>query len=393
MNFVIFCYNFPPMCNAEAFCSARFASALAQAGHNVHVVTMDHVWAVDESVYNALVDKTIKITRIKQSDKTGFKFFSRIKYRLRRKSACEIAHCVKALRKALIETDSPILISRSLPEMSNIVAWYCRKYAAKWIAHFSDPFPFSMGRWRTYVDYVFNRWEIMWGKRIIRDSSVVSITCEAAKQYFHDFYGPIFDNKKVIVTAHIGEPPLKTKRTWQRDCKGVLVVHAGGLWVSRGAKQVAEAFEKLNQNGCNFYFCQVGEIEKEAKCCFENKPWAKIIDNDNPDLAAAVLDTADICFISDMKTSLSYSPFLPSKFVYQLFTDTPIVACSVKNSEMFQFAQLYPEAGVIFADSNVNGSLVRAFMIASQVTKKGVLRDRIRGAFTRKAIQKLYESQ
>ena len=394
MNFVIFGYNFPPMCNAEAFCSARFASALAQAGHNVHVVTMDHPWAIEKSVYDVLVDRTIKITRIPLSDKTApNKFFWRIIYRFRPRTACEIPLCVTTLRKVLKETKAPILVSRSLPEISSIVAWYCRKYAAKWIAHFSDPFPFSMGVWRTCVDYIFARWEIIWGKRIIRDSDVISVTCEAAKRYFRDFYGSIFDGKDVIVTTHIGEPPITTAQTRRKDCRGELVVHAGGLWMSRGAREVAEAFEELNLEGCKHYFCQVGEIEHEAKRLFANKQWANVIDNASPDLAAAVLKMADACFIPDMKTELSYSPFLPSKFVYQLFTDTPIVAYTVKDSDMARYAERFPEAGIVFADSNEKGSLARAFKLAGQIKKCEVNRDRIRGVFTRKAIQALYETQ
>jgi len=42
MNIVIFSRNFYPQNDAEAFCTTRFASALAEIGHNVHVVTAEY---------------------------------------------------------------------------------------------------------------------------------------------------------------------------------------------------------------------------------------------------------------------------------------------------------------------------------------------------------------
>ena len=391
MNFVIFSYSFPPRCGAETFCSARFASALAQIGHNVHVVTMDHPKAISQDVYDFLVDRRITITRVPLADKQGLKILPRVMHRMRGREACDFANCINVLRDVLAKTESPVLVSRSMPEVSNMVAWHCRKYATKWIAHFSDPFPWTTGGSPSVVGKVFARWGLDWGRRIIRDADVVSVTCESAKRYFMETYGKVFVGKKVIVTSHIGEPPLLTSKTWKKDCNGTLVVHTGGLGRSRGAVQAIDAIRKLNADGGLFSFYQVGDIDKDISDCFVDVACTRLINDIAPDFAMAVSAAADVCFIPDMKTHLAYSPFLPSKFVYQVFSDTPIVVYSFKDSEMARYASRFPEAGIVFADIEIKDSLVTAFEIASHMDENSIRRDDIRALFSRRAIAALYE--
>ena len=64
MNIVIFSYNFFPQADAESYCATRFASALARAGHNVTVVTMDWDMQVSAATYDALVADGMRIVRV-----------------------------------------------------------------------------------------------------------------------------------------------------------------------------------------------------------------------------------------------------------------------------------------------------------------------------------------
>lgn len=387
MNFVIFGYSFPPRCGAETFCSARFASALAQAGHNVHVVTMDHPWAISHEVYDFLVDPSIKITRITKRPVSKFNVMPmRLKHQMRGNEAVDFDNCVKTLRSVLRATESPVLISRSMPEVSCMVAWHCRKYASKWIAHFSDPFPWDMGRWQTIKGWFVSRWELAWGRRIIRDSDAVSLTCESAKQVFHQMYGALFDAKKVIISTHIGEPPLVTRRTWKRDCDGTLIIHAGWLCRERGGLKMLEAIRQLNSGGQRFYFYQIGSAAAEVEAMLGQSNKTKQVVDASPDLAMAIANSADICFIPDLQTDLGYSPFLPSKFVYQLFTDIPIVVYTSKNSEMARYAMRFPLAGIVFADIEEDGSLTLAIQKAANLEKNDIQRASVRSLFSRKAI-------
>lgn len=392
MNYVIFSYSFPPRNGAETFCSARFASALALAGHNVHVVTMDHRKAIDDDVYELLVDKRIKVTRIPLSAKRGGAILHRILYRTRGREAGDFRKCIATLRNVLKATPYATLISRSMPEASGIVAWHCRHYASRWIAHFSDPFPWSTGKANSISGRITHSWGLAWGRKIIRDADAISLTCETAKRYFSETYGKMFDEKPVIVTPHIGEPPLVTSRKWEKDCQGQLVVHTGGLGKSRGACQIVDAIGKLNDMGSNLSFYQVGETDNDVRAFFMDTTCAKVISDKSPDLAMAVSAAADISFIPDMRTYLPYSPFLPSKFVYQIFSDTPIVVYSFKDSAMARYAEAYPKAGIIVADCDEDNSLVDAIRKALSIDRRCIDRTDIRTLFTRKTIGNLYSS-
>ena len=52
-----------------------------------------------------------------------------------------------------------------------------------------------------------------------------------------------------------------------------------------------------------------------------------------------------------------YTPFIPSKFVYLLYTDKPIVVFARKDSWMCRLVTEYPDAGIWFADVNEEGAL------------------------------------
>lgn len=395
MNFVIFSYSFPPRNGAETFCSARFASALAYAGHDVHVVTMEHPWSIDRKIYDFLVHPAVKITRIPINDHTGLAWSPRILHRMRGREACDFSKCVKVLKRVLIQQKSPILISRSMPEVSNAVAWCCHKYARVWIAHFSDPYPWFVGNERSLKDRIFSTWGKSWGMRIIRDADIVSVTCETAKRFFRETYGETFNRKRTIITPHIGEPPLTTGRVWNRNREGINVAHAGLLNKARGTFQMLKAIKLLNESKGHppFFFHQVGEVDIETQKYFDDAPDnAGIVSDRSPDTAMAVVAAADICFIPDLMTHLRYSPFLPSKFVYQIFSNTPIVIYTYEDSAMAQYARMFPKAGIVLADVNKENSLAMALNAASKMTKEEICREDIRELFTRKAISNIYSN-
>jgi hypothetical protein len=74
-------------------------------------------------------------------------------------------------------------------------------------------------------------------------------------------------------------------------------------------------------------------------------------------MASAIFLQADINLVADLKVNYGYTPFIPSKFVYLLFTDRPIVAFGRKDSWMYQLSKEYPEAGIGFADVDTPGEL------------------------------------
>ena len=377
MNFVIFSYNFPPGNDAEAFCTARFASALVHCGHNVHVVTMDRVAKIDKYIYDQVVDARITITRVPDKNRR-LPLFSRLRFVTNSAGAENFSECIKAVKNALRKYDNPILISRANPNSSMIIGWYCRKFASVWIAHASDPIPIPgrdtnpLSRYRFEYRY--------WMKKALKDADYVSVTCDNAIRAFKEEYGCLTRDVKFIVTPHIGHPPLKIKDPGcERSCRlGMeekLIVHKGVLCNGRGGPELADAVRMLNREGKRCAFVQVGPLENETD----------LFDKDRLVRRSKYAD-ADVLYVPDLQVPLPFCPFLSSKIVYMIYTDKPILLFSHVDGASAELARKYPEAGIFFADFTKPETLINALRSALNCTNCEIDRSRIRMEFMREKI-------
>lgn len=374
MNFVIFSYNFLPLNDAEAYCTTRFASALAYMGHSVDVITMQHPQKVSNDVYRQLVDERVRITRIPAKPKYK-PLFSRIRYLTYEWESVDFYICINEVLKKLQNLDEPFLITRSNPLASSIVGWHCCKYAKKWIAHLSDPIPIP-GRekgWRS-IHGNLNRF---WMRRVLQDADIISVTCPNAIRAFQEEYGKYACKTRFIVTPHIGEPPLQTKSVYKEETtdRKIHIVHKGVICAGRGAPELAKAVQRLNEDGYFLDFVQCGQVD-DVGYVFENDPLVRRMDSCN----------VDIEYIPDLMVPLNYCPFISSKFVYRIFDDKPILLYTKIDSFSAELASKYPESGIFLADSTKNGSLVKALRTILELSEKSFNRNRIRTLFRRDTI-------
>ena len=387
MNFVVFNFSFLPLSGPESFCTTRFASALAYAGHNVQVVTMDWPSGVDAEVYDFLVDKRIRITRVPLKKPARAPIWSRIRYLTHEWRAVNISNCIKVLKTVLKNTDSPILISRTHPIASLIVAWHCRRYASKWIAHFSDPIPlYGQGGINLKIK---SGLASFWVRRALRDATAISLTCERAKRFYAETYGWLFNDARSIVVPHIGDPSLTQLMLDDNKRQGsatATILHSGLLYPDRGARQIIDAVGKLNKKGIACKFVQVGEIDASIKAAVEGSAFVDVVNNIDPVVSARAQKEADMIFVPDLLTHFPYSPFCASKFAYQVFGDKPIVVFSRSDSLMGECSRKFPEAGLFFADVDKPCSLEAAVETAIGNIGRDFDRTGLRAIFSRKLV-------
>lgn len=351
MQIVIFSYNFLPQDDAESYCTARFANALAEFGHQVHVVTLEHAKGVPEDVVNELLSPRVQVTRVpkKKADKP---LFSRLWFRTTEWNAVDLLRCINTLKKILRSYDHPILISRLNPVASNIVGWHCRKDAHKWVAHFSDPFPWFRAKWP------MNWAQDHWCRRFLRDADYCSVTCPDVLQFFMDWNPLVYEKSqsKFVLVPHIGEPLLSCSEHVNFDfSKTPTIAHAGMLCPERYVPQLISELQTVKNS---FTFLQVGWISDSDEQSFQisGVQFTRFRPTSPHDVSTIFL-SATMNLVVDVMTELDYTPYLPSKFAYLVFTEAPILVYAKQGSAMHRYSIEYKNAGIYFADVNQSGSL------------------------------------
>lgn len=387
MNFVYYSYNFFPQADAESYCATRFASALARAGHHVTVVTMGWPMQVSEDTYNSLVSDKLKIIRLPFSSKRNSPIKALFWYGHKSQMAVDVPQSVKVVKKLLSSIEKPVLITRTHPVMSTMVGLKTYKYAYKWIAHFSDPIPWIGSYADTFGHQLLKRLEFNIIRRAFINADGISVTCKHVFRYFKELYGDAFDERKAFMTTHIGDyrldPPPSTSDLI--NLKPILL-HPGSIFARRGGVTIARVISQMASENTDIKFVQVGEVESVLKDVLVENDHIKIYNNISPDVSIRLRKTAKAIFVPDFESNLTYSPFLLSKFVYQIMSDKPIVLYSKRDSEMHDYAERFPEAGIFWAEADNVESLKKAIIEAMSYDLSLIDRSSIRKVFSEDTI-------
>lgn len=381
MNFVCFALNTLPQNGADAFCTARFLNALAESGHQVHLVTVMQARKISLHDQQALEHPRIQITRldIPVIPITFFEYiFGKNPNQMRWPETS--SHLLeKALCEILKKTEDPILLTRDWCEASNVAGCYAKKYAKKWIAHFSDPCPIpfpipkSVFAWlkilKNRLRFYFLRPVI---NQIFKQADQISVTCRNAVRFYTETY--TLSLKKVIITDHIGDPPLVSPHPVNRaelDPKYFNILHIGNLLPERYRKEILDEFSVAAQYWPELRLILYSQVQWQELLPEAKKipDWLKIIDSKDsgPREANDLLFQSDMNMIIDARTTLSYCPFLPSKFAYAVFAGKPILAVTESDSEMNKLSTEFE--GITMVDIHSKDSLSH---ILSKIREKRI---------------------
>jgi len=361
MNFVCFSFLSPPSGDAESACVGRFLSALAEDGHTVHLVSLEHLRQIDESVEKELLSEKIIITRVPIKRTTLLeKWVPRFKYALFGIGAEYIQESCVVLSATLAKYESPVLLTRAAFPVSNVIGWHCRQHAALWIAHFSDPYPtYSRNDFSYWIKKMLWRYpfDYLWCWRILRDADQITVTAQRAKRYFNKISFFRFQNK-INVLYHIGLPRLVSGGySIERSCGNPCVVaHVGHLMAGRHPKYIVDSFLQAPSNVV-FHQYGVSDVRLPASTRF------RTFSLNGPRMATDAMATADALIVSDLKSNFGYCPYLTSKFAYALALNIPVICISDADSEVADFSKKYE--GVYFADYKDKGALVSILELLS----------------------------
>ncbi len=367
MTFVVFSWNFVPQNDPEAFCTTRFASALAAEGHDVCVVTPEREPSISDATIRQLLDHRVRVVRfrIPAFFRSRFWRFWDVRLRFNTWTTFFSAFASRSLLNILDMEKGAILVTRSAPDISAYVGYRCRRHAHRWVAHFSDPFPYFF-TCRTRRDRFIYRRSIQWGRKILNAADAISVTCANVLSVFQQRYGADFEanKRKFVVVPHIGNPLLVPDQEAPALGAGS-ILHCGALTPERYRKELADELCLLKGKGDQFRFLLAGSMPAGFSAQLGGKgivcSQIRLVD---PSETTSLYRQASICLVVDTKGPYSTSPYCPSKFVYQLFSDCPIVVFTTRGSAMDLCAKRYPDAGIWTAHPEVKGELAESLHAA-----------------------------
>lgn len=338
MDVVCVSHNAPPLNDAEALCTIRLLSALAEYGANVHLVAADLPPSLEPSVQAELMDKRIKTTYVPARSGLLGRLAAAARFQFHGQRIEWIAPAVREARVILRQSRKPVLLTRAFPMVSNLVGFYCRKDAKAWVAHFSDPYPPFEWRDHWYSSTVrpVNR---MWARRILKHADLVTVTCPNAIRYIEEKSGFSFRHKAEVV-PHLALPKLKPG-TFKLDRKPdeFVIAYIGTLMTRRRPDLLLRAALLAMERHPEIRFLQYGHVDEGIlRLCRSSPAFRRLdirhISNLSPRDAADLQEQVDVNVIVDTDLGLSYSPFILSKFPHSVCAGRPMLMLSSQDSEM-----------------------------------------------------------
>jgi len=154
------------------------------------------------------------------------------------------------------------------------------------------------------------------------------------------------------------------------------------MYYGRG-ELILDAVEELNREGVQCTFVQDRSVNETLTEKFRHYPHAVLMNGRcTAEESMALMNTATAVFVADFNCDISYSPYLMSKFVYQLFGDKPMIVYAKVDSEKHDYCVQYPEAGLFFAEQGNLESFVEACRAALMCDSSRIDRRAIRRVFS-----------
>jgi hypothetical protein len=337
-------YNSPPQNDAEAICTARLLSSLAEAGCEVHWITGAHTRTLDESIEQEIVSPNIRITRVQiPSLGRSAKLMLEMRHQVHVPHLAWVSPAIAAARKKLAEIRKAVLLTRSMPVVSNIVGYYCRSLSAAWVAHFSDPYPFSFTSSKGIATDASMWLHRRWAKRIIEKADLITVTCRNATRFMEERLGMSLADRTFVVT-HLGLPKLARGRTTlERKENEFWLAHFGALMTHRNPEILLGGLSRTFKTIPQLRFLQLGHIDREV---IRHTRCDSIIrlQNDrnlNPRDASDMREQVDVNVIVDADIGTEYSPFIASKYPHSVCSGRPMLMITHPDSAMNDYTRIH----------------------------------------------------
>lgn len=248
MRLLVISPLFPPIANAEAFCSGLFVKALRKTDIDVQVITCSNVFrgaAVDDSgcwhELQSVMHDVPAPPRLSLAKRTALA----ARYQIVSWTAWTDAAVSVAER---LHAASPFVavMSRSIPTQAHYAGfWIARRLKLPWFVNINDPLDFSpfVTDPAFQSDWSVSLVERLWHQRILRRADLVTFPCERLRAHV------LAGSSRVRPTGDIPHVAIPAKVAAVKD--RFVIVHAGRLGknelTSRSADAIIDGLARLLQ--------------------------------------------------------------------------------------------------------------------------------------------------
>lgn len=350
------CVSFqgPPVNNAEALCTSRLLTQLAKNDFNVTLVTADReAPQLSHSLMGELVSKKVRIVKIPFAPSRGTERILPMARHWFHGEAVEwVRAATEVTRNILKKSKEPILMSRGFPVASNLVGYNCADHAAKWVCHFSDPFPPRdvSSHWYSGLGKPLNTF---WARRLVNRADLVTFTCKNAYRYMAQGINSDFKHKSHVLT-HLALPKLLDGTEEVEIGTGFVLGHIGGLWKTRRARLLLDGLSIAKNTVSDLKLVVLGAVDGEIVKMIEERGLGDVVvvrhdRNLDPRAAQTYMKKMSVNVACEKEYGLDYSPMLLSKYVHGVAVGRPQLMLGRDDSAMGDYTRDFG-GGVLIGD-------------------------------------------
>ena len=227
MRILVISLAFPPVADAEAYCSGKFVQALIDSGQETRVIFSSDVYgSYTRNDQSSMWDSIKRVSfdmPLRSSIPRWKSLWLALMYRTTSWPRWTRGIVLKA-RELHSEAAFDLVISRSLPPEGHLAgSWVASDLKLPWIAIVNDPWDFfplipeeTRPHWRTALVYR------IWWRRMLSKADRICFPCERLRNYC--LRGSHRDDG-VVVLPHIGA----MSKSQSQDVDAFLIVHSGRL--------------------------------------------------------------------------------------------------------------------------------------------------------------------
>jgi glycosyltransferase involved in cell wall biosynthesis len=376
---------FAPIANAEAFCGAKVALALAEAGVELSVISVDYAahpkYKPDPS---GLWGRLREVAKAIPPDGGRSKSLSiplGLRYLTPEWSRWVHATVGEALRQHRAKPFD-VLYSRGLPNIAHVATyWIARALRVPWVANFNDPWdlegahllPQDRHKRKRTAKQRASEW---WMQRVMQSADVLTFPCARLRDYHLRLAAA---RGRCEVIPHIGWPADQTEEA--RDFR---LVHAGNLGAGESTRRNSTV--SLLRAMRSFFGARPAARSRVSLVLVGPEDRATLALAEELGLAANVACTGRVSYEESLRRmrmatvcllvegSMPEGIYLPSKFPDYVQNGKPVVALSPLVGTI---ADLLPARGLTVVhvedSAGIEASLARHYdaFVAGTISELG----------------------